>query len=310
MPDARRPAIRTRARRCSRRSAASATRSTAKGRRSAPTSPQRPQLVRAAALERLRPQPGDRRRLPGDARSSPTTAASSPACWPRTARSASCSSCRAASWRRSPRDEIDEIEVSKLSLMPEGPREAAQAAGDRRPVRVPHPRQAAERSAGAAIARRARRRPRETTDPARIQRGGWRGGPWIYDQRFRRRGRRHPGRTFWPPRRAAHTPDRPAASLACCETTIEVPAGKQSSCSLDVSHDPRWRLEADRQGERQVKLHDVDRRTEDRPTTVGSEVVIDLSPLAGQKVDLELLNQANGWAWEFGYWGRVEVVTQ
>lgn len=36
---------------------------------------------------------------------------------------------------------------------------------------------------------------------------------------------------------------------------------------------------------------------------------IDLSAYAGQRVRLELLNQANGWAWEGAYWDTFEVLT-
>ena len=41
-----------------------------------------------------------------------------------------------------------------------------------------------------------------------------------------------------------------------------------------------------------------------------AEVVVDLSPFAGKTVKIELLNQANGWAFEFGYWGRIAVVSE
>ena len=35
-----------------------------------------------------------------------------------------------------------------------------------------------------------------------------------------------------------------------------------------------------------------------------------LSEFAGKKVALELHNRANNWAWEFGYWGRVQIVSE
>ncbi len=38
-----------------------------------------------------------------------------------------------------------------------------------------------------------------------------------------------------------------------------------------------------------------------------AHITVDLSKLAGQKVTLELLNRANGWNNEFGYWGRIAI---
>lgn len=40
------------------------------------------------------------------------------------------------------------------------------------------------------------------------------------------------------------------------------------------------------------------------------DVRVDLSPFAGKSVDLELLNQANGWASEAAYWATIKVVEQ
>ena len=37
------------------------------------------------------------------------------------------------------------------------------------------------------------------------------------------------------------------------------------------------------------------------------ELEIDLTRVAGKHVDLELENRANDWAWEFGFWGNVDV---
>jgi hypothetical protein len=41
-----------------------------------------------------------------------------------------------------------------------------------------------------------------------------------------------------------------------------------------------------------------------------ADIDIELSKFAGQKVNLELHNQANNWAWEFAYWGRIEIVSE
>jgi hypothetical protein len=39
-------------------------------------------------------------------------------------------------------------------------------------------------------------------------------------------------------------------------------------------------------------------------------VTIDLSAYAGDAVQIELLNQANGWEWETGLWAQIDFVTE
>jgi hypothetical protein len=39
-------------------------------------------------------------------------------------------------------------------------------------------------------------------------------------------------------------------------------------------------------------------------------ITIDLSDLAGQPVKLEMLNKANDWSNEFGYWNAGEILTE
>ena len=34
-------------------------------------------------------------------------------------------------------------------------------------------------------------------------------------------------------------------------------------------------------------------------------VTVNLAKFAGKEVNLEILNQANNWAWEFGYFGGI-----
>jgi hypothetical protein len=53
-------------------------------------------------------------------------------------------------------------------------------------------------------------------------------------------------------------------------------------------------------------------------TTVGKETAkegwlqtsVDLSGYAGKSVKVELLNQANGWSFEAGYWAWIAVQTE
>ena len=48
----------------------------------------------------------------------------------------------------------------------------------------------------------------------------------------------------------------------------------------------------------------------DAGKVVWRDVSIDLTDLAGQEVRLELLNRANDWSNEFGFWNGLQVVTE
>jgi putative heme-binding domain-containing protein len=90
--------------------------------------------------------------------------------------------------------------------------------------------------------------------------------------------------------------------------TVDLPAGKKSKLRLSVAHDPQgdWQLVVKANGE---KLYDdvIGPKT----TKNGwADLELDLSSFAGKKVTLELHNHPNNWSYEFGYWGRVEVVTE
>ena len=39
-------------------------------------------------------------------------------------------------------------------------------------------------------------------------------------------------------------------------------------------------------------------------------ITVDLSKFAGQELKLDLVNQANDWSWEFGYWGGARIVSE
>jgi hypothetical protein len=205
------------------------------------------------------------------------------------------------------RGDIDEMETSKLSLMPEDlekqlkPEEIADLFAyitlDKPPgdpsarqlpgVRVPPPRETAE--------------PAEFNDlvgemfPGFTTGGSGEGGVAILAEHMGRPGvlRTHPIERGKP---------------CVLRATIDVPSGKQTRLLLDVSHHPQgdWRLVVKADGK---PLHEslVGANT----TRDGwAEIAVDLSSFADKKVGLELWNQATGWSWEFGYWGRVEVVSQ
>lgn len=96
---------------------------------------------------------------------------------------------------------------------------------------------------------------------------------------------------------------------ACVLTrTIDLPAGKKSRLLLSAGHHAQgnWELIVKGNGKELFKgLID--------PKTAAAgwrEVTVDLSSLAGQTVKLELHNFPNDWAFEFAYWSRAEVVSE
>jgi putative membrane-bound dehydrogenase-like protein len=90
--------------------------------------------------------------------------------------------------------------------------------------------------------------------------------------------------------------------------TIDVPAERKARLLVSVAHDANgdWQLVVVANGRQLVE------RTIGPDTTEAGwvDLDVDLSEYAGQSVELELRNQPNGWAWEYGYWGRAEVVLE
>lgn len=88
---------------------------------------------------------------------------------------------------------------------------------------------------------------------------------------------------------------------------IDVPKDKMATLKLLVTHHDKgdWDLIIRVNGSEQKRIT-VGKET------MGSdgwlEVQFDLSPFAGSKnVKIDLENSANGWAWEAGYWGKIEI---
>ncbi|MFO7901491.1 MAG: ADP-ribosylglycohydrolase family protein [Pirellulaceae bacterium] len=84
--------------------------------------------------------------------------------------------------------------------------------------------------------------------------------------------------------------------------TVDVPA-EQSTLRLIVTHDTRgdWLLVAKADGKR-ILTRKID------PETVADDwatVDLDLSEWAGESVKVELLNQADDWSFEAGYWAEI-----
>lgn len=88
--------------------------------------------------------------------------------------------------------------------------------------------------------------------------------------------------------------------------TIQLESDKKHRLVLAVSHDRRgdWQLAIRVNGEELKSL------VIGPDTTVGGwrELSVDLSRYSGQSVNIELENRANDWNYEFAYWGRAEIV--
>ena len=89
---------------------------------------------------------------------------------------------------------------------------------------------------------------------------------------------------------------------------VEVPAGKKTALHLAVTHDPRgdWTLIVKADGVQLAKQKISKSTVKDG----WAEVAVDLSPLAGKTVNLELVNQADGWSWEAGFWARITIESE
>lgn len=89
---------------------------------------------------------------------------------------------------------------------------------------------------------------------------------------------------------------------------LDVPEGKTTTLKIRASYHPHgnWQL---RVLANKKVIHDqiVSYETVKKEWL---ELEIDLTRFAGKHVDLELENRANDWAWEFGFWGSVDVVTR
>lgn len=90
--------------------------------------------------------------------------------------------------------------------------------------------------------------------------------------------------------------------------SVAIPAGKTTKLCLTVGHYPQgdWDLIVRADG-KQLLRQPIAKTTAPGGWT---DVVVDLSPLAGQTVKLELVNQPTGWAWEAGYWASIQITSQ
>jgi putative membrane-bound dehydrogenase-like protein len=206
-----------------------------------------------------------------------------------------------------PRDQVEDSGVSKVSLMPEAleTQITRQELADLfafitldKPPSDP----TARRLAGAGVVV-----PKQTENPqefaelvAQVAPGfaceaSGEGGLAILEEHFGRVGvlRSHPV-------------DRQKPTVF--KRQLAVPAGKKTRLELDVSHDAQgdWQL--------RVRVNDrfaLDEAIGEATTTAHwKTVTVDLTRYAGQTVTIELWNQATGWSYEFGYWGRVDLISE
>ncbi len=86
---------------------------------------------------------------------------------------------------------------------------------------------------------------------------------------------------------------------------VEVPSGKKTTLCMVVSHHPEgdWTLVVRANGKELL------RRPIGPETAPGgwATVTVDLSPYAGKSVQLELVNQPDGWRWEAAYWAEIAI---
>lgn len=90
--------------------------------------------------------------------------------------------------------------------------------------------------------------------------------------------------------------------------TFAVPADQRTLLQLSVSHHPQgdWQLRVMVDGK---PIHESIVGPE---TTLNhwADLTVDLTPFAGRTIRLELHNHPTDWFYEFGYWGRIAVVSQ
>jgi len=89
---------------------------------------------------------------------------------------------------------------------------------------------------------------------------------------------------------------------------VDIPSGKKTKLSLIVGHHPEgdWTLIVKADGKELFKVP-IGKETAKELWTL---VEVDLSQYAGKKAKLELVNEANDWKFEAGYWAKIELVSQ
>ncbi len=206
-----------------------------------------------------------------------------------------------------PRDDIDEFQVSELSLMPEQlekqitPDEVADLFAyitlDKPPGDA-----SAKRLAGVYEIV-----PRETMNPDEFAAVFQEVAPGFTSVTSGERGVgllvEHHGR-----KGVVRTHPVSKDKAAILKGKFAIPPDKKTTLVIEVSHDERgdWRLLAGGKGERLL-----DEMISQETCRDGwAKFEVDLSKFAGQEIEVQLWNQANNWSWEFGYWGAIRIVSE
>ncbi len=102
----------------------------------------------------------------------------------------------------------------------------------------------------------------------------------------------------------------PLNQTAACVLSrkVEVPPLKKTTVRLVVGHDPRgdWELIV------RADNREILRREVGKSTAYGGwlDARADLSAYGGRTVLVELLNSANGWRYETGFWAKIDIVSE
>lgn len=102
----------------------------------------------------------------------------------------------------------------------------------------------------------------------------------------------------------------PVSQQEPCRLTakLAIPAGKKSHLHLIVgAHAPKanWQLRVLGNDKRLL-----DRRVADVANNAWHDINVDLTPFAGQSVTVTVENAANDWSFEFGYFHRIELISE
>ena len=88
---------------------------------------------------------------------------------------------------------------------------------------------------------------------------------------------------------------------------VEIPKGKPALL-LSVNHHPSgdWDLIVKADGKQLLKQKIGKNSVVDG----WKDITVDLTEFAGRKIKLKLINQANGWSCEAGYWAKIEIINR
>jgi len=89
---------------------------------------------------------------------------------------------------------------------------------------------------------------------------------------------------------------------------VKIPDGEETMLRLVVGHHPQgdWTLIVKADDKELLNTLVGEETAEDR----WLDISVDLTAYAGKSVNLQLVNQPNGWAWEAAYWDQIKLVSK